>query len=95
MKTIVTILGYLEGLSFLILLGFAMPMKYIYGDPTAVSIVGSAHGFLFVAYLAALFFGVGKHWTSQALVHGFVAAVLPAGPFIFKGKLDYGVYDLQ
>jgi len=63
MKTIVTILGYLEGLSFLILLGFAMPMKYIYGDPTAVSIVGSAHGFLFVAYLAALFFGVGKHWT--------------------------------
>ena len=95
MKAIVTILGYLEGLSFLILLGFAMPMKYIYGDPTAVSIVGSAHGFLFVAYLAALFFGVGKHWTSQALVHGFIAAVLPAGPFIFKGKLESGEYDLQ
>ncbi len=33
MKRVVTILGYLEGLSFLILLGYAMPMKYLFDDP--------------------------------------------------------------
>jgi len=95
MKRVVTIIGYLEGLSFLTLLGYAMPMKYLFGDPAPVSLVGAVHGFLFVVYVGALFFGVGKHWTSRALIHGFVAAVLPAGPFIFKGKLESGEYDFQ
>ncbi|MEZ8078889.1 MAG: DUF3817 domain-containing protein [Candidatus Poseidoniaceae archaeon] len=95
MKRVVTILGYLEGLSFLILLGYAMPMKYLFDDPAPVSLFGAVHGFLFVAYVAALFFGVGKHWNSRALIHGFAAAVLPAGPFIFNSRLDSGNYKLQ
>ncbi|NCG42880.1 MAG: DUF3817 domain-containing protein [Euryarchaeota archaeon] len=95
MKRFVTVLGYLEGLSFLILLGYAMPMKYLFDDPAPVSLVGAVHGFLFVAYIAVLFFGIGKHWTSRALIHGFAAAVLPAGPFIFNNRLDSGEYKLQ
>jgi integral membrane protein len=95
MKTIVTILGYLEGLSFLILLGFAMPMKYLFGDPAPVSLVGAVHGFLFIAYLAALYLGVGKHWNRSGLIHGSIAAVLPAGPFLFDGMLASGKYDID
>ena len=44
------IIAYLEGISFLLLLGVAMPLKYHWGMPLAVRIMGSLHGFLFVAY---------------------------------------------
>lgn len=45
----------LEGLiSFLILLGIAMPLKYALDLPQAVKFVGMAHGFLFVLYLLSI-----------------------------------------
>jgi integral membrane protein len=43
--------GILEGLSFIILLAIAMPLKYLGGKPQMVSIVGMAHGILFVLYI--------------------------------------------
>lgn len=95
MKSLVAFVGYLEGFSFLILMGYAMPLKYIAGDPEMVSLMGSLHGGLFVAYIALLFLGVGKHWTFTALIHGFIAAVVPAGPFLFEGMLSGGEYDLE
>ena len=36
--------GKVEGLSYLLLLGIAMPLKYMAGMPMAVSIVGLIHG---------------------------------------------------
>lgn len=95
MKSLVSFVGYLEGFSFLLLMGVAMPMKYIGGDASMVSLVGSLHGGLFVAYLFLLFLGVGKHWNMTALIHGFIAAVVPAGPFLFEGMLVSGEYDLE
>ena len=95
MKSLIAFVGYLEGFSFLILMGYAMPLKYIAGDPEMVSLMGSLHGGLLVAYIALLFLGVGKHWTFTALIHGFIAAVVPAGPFLFEGMLSGGEYDLE
>ena len=54
MKRVVTILGYLEGLSFLILLGYAMPMKYLFDDPAPVSLLAQCMVFCSVAYVGAL-----------------------------------------
>jgi integral membrane protein len=45
----------LEGISFLVLLFVAMPLKYFAGMPKAVSVVGMAHGLLFVAYMYLLY----------------------------------------
>ena len=95
MKSLVSFIGYLEGFSFLLLMGVAMPMKYIGGNASMVSLVGSLHGGLFVAYIGLLFLGVGKHWNFTALIHGFIAAVVPAGPFLFEGMLVSGEYDLE
>jgi len=47
----VTFVGYLEGFSFLILMFYAMPLKYFAGEPEMVSLFGSIHGGLFVAYV--------------------------------------------
>ena len=54
MKRWVTLVGYLEGFSFLILMFYAMPLKYIAGEPEMVTLFGSLHGGLFVAYVGLL-----------------------------------------
>lgn len=43
--------GRIEGISLLLLFGVAMPLKYGAGIDLAVTIVGSAHGALFVAFV--------------------------------------------
>ena len=90
----VPLVGYLEGLSFLVLMFYAMPLKYIAGEPEMFTLFGSLHGGLFVAFIGLLLLGVGKHWNRTALLHGFIAAVVPAGPFLFEGMLSGGEYDL-
>jgi integral membrane protein len=47
-------IGLVEGVSFLVLLLIAMPLKYLAGQPLAVKYVGWAHGVLFVLYLLAV-----------------------------------------
>ena len=49
------VIGILEGVSYLVLLGIAMPLKYIYAIPEAVKFTGWAHGVLFMAYIPAVF----------------------------------------
>jgi len=46
--------GQIEAVSFLLLIGVAMPLKYLAGQPLAVKIVGWAHGVLFVIFGCAL-----------------------------------------
>src|SRR5262249_12017979 len=48
------LVGYAEGVSFLLLLGVAMPLKYAAGMPEVVFWVGLAHGILFMLYVAAV-----------------------------------------
>ena len=95
MKQLVSFVSYIEGFSALFLFAVAMPVKYIGGNPELVSIVGALHGGLFVAFIALLFVGVGRQWNMTALIHGFIAAVVPAGPFLFDGMLISGEYDLE
>ncbi|MEM7680857.1 MAG: DUF3817 domain-containing protein [Planctomycetota bacterium] len=81
-------IGLVEGISFLLLLLVAMPLKYAAGYPQAVSAVGMGHGLLFIAYVAALAYawamaGLPTRWAW----YGVLAAVLPAGPFIYDAKL--------
>jgi integral membrane protein len=81
-------IGLSEGLSFLVLLGVAMPLKYLADLPLAVRIVGWIHGVLFIAYCWVLFEVAtdrGWSWTKKAKL--FVAALLPFGPFVMDKGL--------
>ena len=81
-------LGLTEGTSFLLLLGVAMPLKYLAGYPLAVRVVGWIHGALFIFYCFALFEAAverGWPWTKNAKL--FVAALLPFGPFLIDKGL--------
>ncbi len=52
---ILRLIGTLEGISFLLLLLFAMPMKYFYDQPFWVKYIGMGHGVLFLLFILALF----------------------------------------
>lgn len=91
MKSILSIFRFtalLEGISFLVLLGIAMPLKYYYDKPDAVKIVGMAHGVLFVLYVIFLLIVHLKHqWKISKTIIAFIASFLPFGTFIADYKL--------
>ena len=76
-----------EGYSYLLLLFIAMPLKYMAGMPKAVTLVGSIHGALFIAYaLAAVFLFTHAKWPLSRIPGLFYAAVLPFGTFVLERK---------
>jgi integral membrane protein len=80
--------GWLEGLSYILLLGVAMPIKYVWGDPSWVRVVGMAHGLLFVLYVGMAFVLYDReNWSIKKLAYAMVASVLPFGPFVFDAKV--------
>ena len=78
-----------EGLSFLLLLGIAMPLKYGFDMPLAVKYLGWVHGALFVVYIYVVFpTAISLKWNITRTFFALVAAVLPFGPFIFDRNLN-------
>lgn len=82
------VVGMMEGASFLLLLGVAMPLKYLAGMPQMVRVVGMLHGILFMLYVAAVFqASVELRWPLRRIVAALAASVLPFGPFVFDAHL--------
>ena len=80
--------GMAEGISFLILLLIAMPLKYGLGMPLAVKYTGWAHGVLFVSYIGLAYYAKEiYHWPFKRFLQAFVSAWLPLGTFFFDGRL--------
>ena len=80
-------ISLLEGISFLLLLFIAMPLKYIFEMPEMVSQVGMAHGVLFIAYIGmALLLVRPLNWglKQTAIIMG--CSLLPFGPFYVEKK---------
>lgn len=80
MLTVFRITAILEGLSYLALFGFSMPLKYWADLPQYNIYVGYIHGFLFLAYIAvAIVFYVESNWNPIQLTKLLVASLLPFG----------------
>lgn len=78
----------LDGVSYLILLGIAMPLKYLADMPLAVRIVGSLHGLLFLALCWFLLLAlIRKKLSFGWCVLVFLCALVPFAPFVLDRKL--------
>ncbi len=76
-----------EGISYLLLLGIAMPLKYVFNIPEAVIIVGWLHGLLFILYIGSLLNVQFRcKWSFKLFLLAGFASILPFGPFIFDRK---------
>ena len=77
-----------EGISFLILLGIAMPLKYMYNWPDAVKFFGMVHGVLFVAFVMLAFsvmnlINKGLGWLLKAMI----LSIIPLGTFYLDREM--------
>ena len=76
------IVAFIEGISYLVLLGIAMPLKYYYNQPNAVKIVGMTHGVLFVLTIVLLLIvHVDKKWKGLKTFLIFLSTLIPFGTF--------------
>jgi integral membrane protein len=75
-------IGIWEGISYLLLLFVAMPLKYGMGYSQAVRLTGSLHGFLFVGFIAMLYYALLTDAISRkAFVRAILLSLLPFGTF--------------
>lgn len=82
------LIASMEGISFLLLLFIAMPLKYIAKVPEPNMFIGTAHGILFVLYVLFLIQVVIENgWNWKQAAFGFVASVVPFGTFYADAKL--------
>jgi integral membrane protein len=77
-----------EGVSYLVLLFAAMPLKYFFGQPLAVRIVGSLHGLLFLVFGAALLAAWHhRRWPLSRATLVFLSSLVPFGAFVMDCSL--------
>ena len=89
------LLGILEGISFLILLGVCVPLKYGFGIEEPTKVVGLIHGILFIAYcLWVLMAAVEYKWSFKTSFYAFIASLLPFGTIVADKRI-FKKYDLQ
>lgn len=80
--------GIAEGISFLVLLLIAMPLKYLAHIPEAVKVMGWIHGALFVSFIYFAFEVMGSFNKNFAwFLKAFAAAFIPLGTFVFDRQL--------
>lgn len=83
------VLGFLEGISLLLLVGIAVPLKYIFDAPEMARVVGSVHGALFLLFiLGTLSVGVERNWSFKRTTWKvLLACIIPFGTFY----IDYTI----
>lgn len=75
-------IGFWEGISYLLLLFIAMPLKYMAGLPEAVRWTGTMHGFLFVGFIAMLYYCyMTKALSVKQVIRAVLLSMLPFGTF--------------
>jgi integral membrane protein len=85
-----------EGISYLLLLCIAMPLKYYFGMPDAVKATGWIHGILFMLYLVYLVKAESiLKWGKMEFFAGLMASLVPFGPFFLEGKLKKAQLELK
>ena len=85
-----------EGISFLVLLGIAMPLKYLAKIPVAVTIAGGIHGLLFITFLVLAWETKNKYsksggWMGKTLL----ASILPFGTIVMDKHWKKEEADLE
>jgi integral membrane protein len=77
--------GHLEGISFLVLLFIAMPLKHFFKLPIAVSIAGMLHGVLFILFCFMLYRMLTEaKWSFLKCIKAFLLGFLPFGTFFLN-----------
>lgn len=87
MMSFFRIVSFLEGISYLLLLFVAVPIKYVNGNPEYVKMLGMPHGLLFMLYIVlAIVLKKEMKWNTKSLAIILACAVIPFGTFYVDKK---------
>ena len=82
------IVAKIEGISLLILLFIAMPLKYMMGIPEATKMAGMLHGGLFLWFIYSQFLASkSENWDIKFNIFAFTMSLIPFGTFYLDKKL--------
>ena len=77
----------LEGISYILLLFIAVPIKYLWDDPTYVKLLGMPHGILFIGYILLSILGKSRYkWTNIDFFVISISSLIPFGTFYVDKK---------
>lgn len=82
-------IAFLEGLSLILLVFIAMPLKYGFGLPAMVKVVGMGHGVLFISYvLLTIIVSVEQGWSFLSTTWKvLLSSMVPFGTFYIDKKI--------
>jgi integral membrane protein len=83
------IIGFLEGVSLLVLVFIGMPVKYYFGNPGLVKQLGPVHGAIFLVFLFnTLSVGIEQNWKFKTTTWKIIlACFIPFGTFYIDKKI--------
>ena len=94
--TLVRTAGLVDGTSLLVLLGIAMPLKYFADMPMAVTIVGTIHGYIVIAYLLAILYAqLRLQWRFVWSLLFLAAAFVPFANFALDRVLSRRRHEFE
>jgi integral membrane protein len=87
MIKILRVISYLEGISYILLLFIAVPIKYYANDPSLVKLLGMPHGLLFVAFVILSLVNSKKYnWSFIKTIVVLISSIIPFGTFYVDYK---------
>lgn len=87
MKGIFRIVGFLEGISYLLLMSLGLYYKYALNDPSFVKMFGMPHGLLFMLYIVlAILIKKEMNWDNKTLGIVLLGSIIPFGTFYVDKK---------
>ena len=87
MRNAFRLISFIEGVSYLLLLFIAVPIKYFHGDESYVKMLGMPHGILFIGYiLLAILIQTQMKWNLKTMGIVMLASVIPFGTFYVDKK---------
>jgi integral membrane protein len=90
------LIAFSEGISFLVLLFIAMPLKYAFKIPEPVKYFGWLHGVLFVLYgILLLQAFIVLKWSFVKTLVAFLVSLIPFGTFWLDIKLKKEQLELE
>jgi len=82
------LIGFIEGVTFLMLFAISMPLKYMMGIGEPNKVIGYIHGVFFIAYIFALIpVSQNFKWDWKTTGLSFVASLLPFGTFVADARI--------
>ena len=81
------LIAFIEGISYILLIFIAVPIKYLIGNPEYVKLLGMPHGILFIMYIIFSFIiNIELKWSIKDLSIILFASLVPFGTFYVDKK---------